>query len=204
MKKKRVAAIAATVCAAAIALTAYAYLNDNSAISNKMSIGENTVQINETYEAPKQLQEGANTIKKEVQVQNTGNIECYVRVFLDFSDSTIKDKSVMSGDGVSRVSPAEFYSNPPKGWFYVPLEDDEVLGGYFYYTEPLQPGESTNKLLSEVVVTFASMAETKDFDIIVSTDSVQTKDNNGKEFAGEGEAKCKACWNEYLRKNTGV
>lgn len=198
MKKKRLIIPIVLVTMIVIALTAYAYLKDNGGLQNKVSIGENTVGIDENFEPPKELKSGDNIFKKEIQIENTGNIECYVRVFLDFSDSTVKDAAQMQAteDG-PYINAAEYEKNPPDGWAYIPISENETLGGYYYYKEPIQPGETTNLLLNQVKVRFDSDADIKDFDIIVSADSVQTKNKDGKAFDDY-----ESCWNEYMTRKT--
>lgn len=71
--------------------------------------------------------------EKAVQVANTGYLDEYVRVSVDFTDSSIRDKSKFSWDGTNFYSAdpdaADFYGNHlPEGWVYD--RDD----GFFYYT----------------------------------------------------------------------
>ena len=95
------------------------------------------------------------------------------------------------------INAAEYEKNPPDGWAYIPTSENETLGGYYYYKEPIQPGETTKLLLNQVKVRFDSDADIKDFDIIVSADSVQTKNKDGKVFDDY-----ESCWNEYMTRKT--
>lgn len=80
-------------------------------------------------------------------------------------------------------------------WVYIPLADEntavnsdystgdiDLLGGWYYYTEILDPNESTNNLLNYVNTSFDSDEDKRDFDIIVYQESVQIRDKNGELF----------------------
>ncbi|MBR4425606.1 MAG: hypothetical protein IKS66_06645, partial [Oscillospiraceae bacterium] len=134
------AAAALVLVLSAGAAVVYAYLQHQTAQSNPFQIGTDKVAIQETFTPPPQMGM-QNSVKKTVTVANIGTGKQYVRVFLDFSDSSARDRSqiVYTRDGAVRVTDWDtFRSAPPEGWVYV-SEADAVLGGYFYYTEILAP-----------------------------------------------------------------
>lgn len=115
-------------------IVAYAYFTDEGKKTNDFIVGRNSIEIIEDFQPPSELIEGDNIFIKEVQVENTGNVDCYVRVFADFSDSTVKDSAYLSPaimtekpneDNVSATSPP----SPPPG----SLESTEVSGFYPVY-----------------------------------------------------------------------
>ena len=131
-----------------------AYLGDKKDKTNTVKVGYADVSIGENFEEPSEL-EMINTITKQVQIQNTGTVPAFVRVYAEFADSSIASQAkVKYGTGENDVcSWAEFKENLKYNnttfddkfkdlkWRYVPTESDTTLGGYFYYTEALLPYE---------------------------------------------------------------
>ena len=131
-----------------------AYLGDKKDKTNTVKVGYADVSIGENFEEPSEL-EMINTITKQVQIQNTGTVPAFVRVYAEFADSSIASQAkVKYGTGENDVcSWAEFkeklkynkatFEEPFEDlkWRYVPLDDASGLGGYFYYTEALNPYE---------------------------------------------------------------
>lgn len=73
--------------------------------------------------------------EKAVQVINTGYIDEYVRLRLDFSDSDIEAKTQFSYDGKNFYSIKDYRNNLPEGWVY------NAQDGYYYYTKILETGD---------------------------------------------------------------
>ena len=101
---------------------------------------------------------------------NTGNVPCYIRVYLAFSDGDIGQNAMISPDGKSYYPAVSYAEHLPEGW--VNGED-----GYYYYTEAVKPGEKTGFLMKNVKVVFGPMEEKKPFDLIVREESVQVSGN---------------------------
>lgn len=145
-KMKNVAAAVFVVLALAVGTVAvYAFLYDRIEEKNQFHIGENSVEVKETFTEPEtMLME--NTFTKEIAVKNTGTSDQYVRVFLDFSDSSVRDRSTIvytnRNNETQEKSWSDFLADLPEGWVYVPETasgEDAILGGYFYYTKILTP-----------------------------------------------------------------
>lgn len=71
--------------------------------------------------------------EKAVQVANTGYLDEYIRVRLDFTDSSIRDKSKFSWDGKNFYSADpdasdSYTKHLPTGWVY------DATDQFFYYT----------------------------------------------------------------------
>lgn len=225
-----------SICAvAAVAGVAVAYLTTARGLVNKFTVGNNTIDIVEKYEPPKELTQGINTYSKKVQVENTGKTDAFVRVYAEFSDSDIANNSYVTTSAPGNVSidstdtadvvkskmtaagykaHDEFWKEggPDNDWVYISTDTDPLLGGYFYYTQPVKSSESegatkdnviTNPLIEKVATYFESANDVKDYEIIVYAESVQTTDKDGVEFTGNDAYK--DAWTEFLtRKDTSI
>lgn len=207
--KKKIIVIIAGILAVIIAaaVTVYAYLQSTVEQPNVFTVGSDSLQVTEVFTEPETMRM-TNQFEKKVMVQNTGTSEQFVRVYLDFSDSRIRDNSeiVYTKNGTSQEKTwSEFLSDLPENWVYVSDTDSDgdLLGGYFYYTKKLSSGETTNTLIDGVKTDFS--AETgddnvdniNDFDIIVYTESVQTTeiDDSGTVY---NDGDWKTAWKTFL------
>lgn len=74
--------------------------------------------------------------KKGVQVFNDGYIDAYVRVRIDFTDSDLKNQTLLSWDGKNYYSFNDFCNNvESNGWHYCSAD------GYFYYKTAISSGD---------------------------------------------------------------
>ena len=142
-------------------------------------------------------------------MQNTGTSEEFVRVYLDFSDSYVRDKAkiVYTKNGTqTSKSWSEFINDLPIDWAYVSesdATDGALLGGYFYYTKKLAAGQTTPPLMDGVQTNFAAsegdsnVDNIDDFDIVVYTETVQTTEINadGTEYT---DSDWKPAWRSFL------
>lgn len=211
MSKERVivAMISGTACVAMAALTLIgatdAYLASHSSKQNNYTVGKNEISIDEKFD-PVTAQQNM-TYTKDVTVSNTGDVPCYVRVFLQFSDSDVRDVSQVSRDGNTFETWDDFVKDTSGSWKYIASSTDKTLGGYFYYTKPLQPGESTSSLLKTVKTDFASADDVKPYDVIVYSESVQTvsPDADGHWTDQTQEAdNYQTVWKSYAERATAV
>lgn len=132
--------ITATVCITMETVpTVLAYMTDIAErMDNKFTIAlDSTSVIVEKYPDPKPGVDDNNiaSYEKSVQVANTGYIDEYVRVRLDFTDSDIESKTSFSWDGVNSFSVVDYRNHLPAGWSY--NADD----GYYYYSKIVQSGD---------------------------------------------------------------
>ena len=192
--------ITAAVCvlAATVPLTVYAYLQKDLERPNNFIIAEDKEKITEVFTSPEYMSMQDN-FKKEVYVENNGNSDQFIRVYLDFSDSRVRDNATIvfktDHEGKNWDDFLNDLSENTTGWVYIPESQDELLGGYFYYTEILKPKPEntetsdspdwkTSPLIQEIKTNFGNDSNTDhitDFDIIVYSESVQTVeiDTNG-------------------------
>ncbi len=193
--KKRLAVIAFITAVFCLSGFTTAYLIYGRDLGNAFTVGENTIDIAEDYQPPKELGMGENIFRKRIRVENTGSIPCFVRVFAGFSDSSIRDISEISPDGKVWYPAEDYRYNLPSGWEYIE-EDDELPGPYYYYTRALGPGEKTSLLFDSVKTVIEDPGQMKDYEIIVYAESVQTFDKDGNEF--DGSQAWKDAWREFL------
>ena len=198
-------AAAALIISISLAGSALAYFTDNEQHENLISVQDNRIEIVEEYEPPDPgeiLQ-----YKKAIAVKNTGEIPCYTRVRIAFSDDAVRRITSASPDGAAFYEMDKYPAHLPPGWVYIPEDESrkgQLLGGYFYYKTVLPEadgGESgremTAKLTESFRTVFPSAEEAVPYDIFVYAESVQTIGKNGKAFAGENA--WEEAWTEFLK-----
>ncbi|MBQ1388990.1 MAG: hypothetical protein IIY78_05125 [Clostridia bacterium] len=124
--------IAAAVIVSLTVGVSLAYLAAHDNEPNTIIIDKGDTTISETWSEPTTLDEDA--VQKVVQVHNNADTPCYVRVFVDFSDSEISKRALVSNDTQNDgryYTWDEYKSHLPTDWEY------NSSDGYFYYTKPL-------------------------------------------------------------------
>lgn len=199
MSKKKSGILPVSAAAALIGIgVSWAYLTSMGLAKNTFTVGTNTVKVAEEYEPPKELEAGENVLKKKVQVENTGTVPCYIRVFAAFSDSKIAGLSKLSPNGLEYFPAEEYADHLPDGWVYLSEEEDKLLGGFYYYTRIVKAGQRTSPLFEKVKTHFASAEQVTDYELLVYSESVQVPDRNGSVF--DGEAAYYQAWKEFLER----
>ena len=221
MNKKKifVISISAAVLLFVIPLTVFAYLRSvPEETENKVEILKVEQTVTETFIEPETQQREENTFQKEVYVENTGSVPCFVRVYMDFSDSIIKEKSQLSADGMSFYNWNEFLNHPGSNWTYISTEanEPEALKGWFYYTEAL-PVKDKNDPENKSHITTALLKALKidyqnnyyaisDFQLIVYSETVQAVDENGEIIQDQKENDAiivpawKVAWKNFINR----
>lgn len=193
-KKKIVGALAAVLLLGATAGGAYSYFTDAEKTVNSVTIGSNEIEITEDFPTPTPPAVGENEYVKKVSVTNTGEVDCFVRVFAEFEDADVRAVGEYSKDnGATYLSEADFRAALPENWEY---RNDAKFGPYYYYKLPIAPGESTSNLFTNLKVTFATEDDVEPFKFTVYAESVQIYDKHGEKIEG-ADAYSKA-WDEYL------
>lgn len=131
-------AAAAALLFAGTVPSALAYMTDIAdTMDNAFTIAlDATCELVEKY--PPYDNSGANNMvsyEKAVQVINTGFIDEYVRVRLDFTEEAIKNITALSWDGTNFYSVDDYKNHLPSGWTY---NDSD---GYYYYTPIVESGD---------------------------------------------------------------
>ena len=159
MKKKRVMAAAAGLLCGMIAVisavsgtaSATAYMSDHADVNNQFVVGNNTTTVEEEFPTPTPVSPGEHVAKK-VKVTNQGNVPCYIRVALSYSEDLIALENLDT-----------------ENW-------EAGEDGYYYYKHVVEVGSSTTNLFSGV--TAKGQAEASDIRIDVYEESVQTTDGS--------------------------
>ena len=116
-----------------------AYLTDQENKENQIAVGDNIITIDEEFMPP---DPGLSELfHKEVQIENTGTSDCFVRVLLEFSDNEIAKRAAVSWDGGEVYdpfsdlpgagcgpSPAESSGSPERGSFLRHHASDDPPG----------------------------------------------------------------------------
>lgn len=210
MKHKKVfviaACLAALAAASAMVITVLAYFTDGKNLTNTVTVNDNTIEISEVFE-PQEQKTGDNIYKKEITVVNTGNTPVYVRVYADFSSGEIRSRSYFSNS--PEKEGARFYSaerdltgntycanleTQAPDWYFVPDDSESPLRGFYYYNKALEGGETTPPLLTWIKTVNSSVADIKQYDVIVYAESTQLSSlKTGKNFESYRKA-----WEECL------
>lgn len=178
-----------------------AYFTDYVLKDNTITPAENVIEISEDYEPPVEQEAGDNIYKKEIKFVNKGNAPCYVRVYMDFSESEVRSRSYLSNDpdqspesffSAERVMNGSTYisklSTVAPGWVFVPDESTSVMAGYYYYVKPVPVGESTTPLMTYVKTINETENDIKQYDIMVYSESIQLSDDDGRVFTDYADA----------------
>ena len=137
MNKTAILLLAVILLAGAVIGTTVAYLTTNTdSITNTFEYAQVTCKVEEKFDG---------TTKSNVQIKNTGNIPAYIRAtyvvnWLDRNGNIVPTPSGVTGYSVD-------YTGATSGkWI--------SMGGYYYYTEPVEPGQSTEGSLVGYTVTY--------------------------------------------------
>lgn len=180
-KKKLIILIVSFVLIISVAAgITYAFIisqvDNDDAAENDLKVAETrTLLIEEEIELPETITPGT-TVKGEVSVQNTGNIDSFIRAKIVFSNN--------SAEEFCDISIAE-------DWEY------NSSDGYYYYKKIVEP-DTTIQLFESIKVkenkddgTAYTTDDMVNFDIIIYTESIQTSDKTSDE--------CSEAWSEYQK-----
>lgn len=217
-RKKRIAALTLSVMIVFLmAGVAIAYLGKKEDRVNTMEIGTNTEEIVETFAPPEVVRMTDNLTEKRVTVKNTGNVDCFARVYAEFSDSSVAGKSRVKNTGTNSADTNYYtwldfkellkedsnYISPD--WQFIPLnsEENEALRGYFYYKKVLKPDGETAPLFTYFVTDFTgdptdrNIDKITDYEIIVYSETVQsTEVSDGTVFTDD---EWLTAWKSFLK-----
>lgn len=153
MEKKKLAVLLAVfLLAGTVTSGIYAYLSAKDSRVNRLTFGQNVIETEEEFPTPDPRP--GDSIEKKVRVKNTGDVPCFVRTRLLFSNG--------DAEGVSTL---ELNTTD-----WTERQED----GYHYYKHILPVGKNSADLLTAVkIADSARPEELKDFQIIVYSESVQ-------------------------------
>ena len=191
IKKKYIVLVLSAVLIAVTAFT-LAYFTSSDEVTNRFMgvyppeekpVAD--ITVTEIFEPP--TEKSDEPFQKSVQIENNGNIDCYIRVRLEFSSSEVRDISWLSNDDDkdnedAYINASEYrYSTLPDGWEY--REED----GFYYYTEAVAPSDRTASLIKWVKTVFPDddSVDTDEFDIYVYSEAVAADDEDGERMTYE-------------------
>ena len=191
IKKKYIVLVLSAVLIAVTAFT-LAYFTSSDEVTNRfMGVYPpeekpvDDITVTEIFEPP--TEKSDEPFQKSVQIENNGNIDCYIRVRLEFSSSEVRDISWLSNDDDkdnedAYINASEYrYSTLPDGWEY--REED----GFYYYTEAVAPSDRTASLIKWVKTVFPDddSVDTDEYDIYVYSEAVPADDEDGERMTYE-------------------
>lgn len=153
-RKMKIVAIAlgAAIIASSCSLS-FAWITFSHTKNNQLTSGGVSTKIVQNFTQPKTLSPGL-SFTDDPHIQNTGNLPCFVRATIKFSNSV----------GQSECENLTIGEN----WMYDASDD------HYYYTKVLAPGESTSNLFSQVKVKdTAKVDDLQNLDIDVLEEAVQ-------------------------------
>ncbi|MBE6872574.1 MAG: hypothetical protein E7493_01455 [Ruminococcus albus] len=222
-KKKTAAAVSVGVLMLAAIGAVLAYFGAKDKKPNLVGVGEDKINVSEVFTPPDQTNDFF--YRKLVQIDNTGSVPCYVRVRLEMSDSDIQSKASFSADmreeapnvsddgyddflatfrkaevGEDTEDTKYYINDLPEGWVYVREDsptEPSVTAGYYYYTKPVEAGESTKELLSWVHMDYSG-TEPAAHDVYVYAESVQTvRASDGTDYTADEQDGWKSAWHDF-------
>ena len=213
-RKKRLIIIICACALGAVLLSmgvTLAYLATAQNKENNITVGMGDVSVTESNWQSPETMHMENFHDKSVAVTNTGTVPCFVRVYMEFSDSEAASAAKVRGAVGSDHSWSDFreaLANPaniisPK-WIYVDSDTNGKLNGYFYYTEAVAPEAATAELIKAVSTDFngndntdSNVNKIQNFDIIVYSETVQTIDTDGTDYGETND--WHTAWAKFLK-----
>lgn len=140
----------------------YALLTNKNEVDNNFKIGDYNIIPNENFNPPTHWKKGE-TIKKEVWVENKGNIDVYIRVrvqpyWTNGLPLIVNDKNTIK---------LNFSNN--NDW----IKKDN----FYYYKDILKPNQKTSNLLKSVTLNknILDYYKKQEFNVDVIVESIQAK-----------------------------
>lgn len=128
-----------------------AFLTAREQVLNQAAMGENTSTVEEKFQEPEPLDpEKSHEIQKEIRVKNHETIPCYVRV------------RILQGDTDTLCT-----------WKDLDYRLWQKRGEYYYYTQLVNPGESTEPLAGTLILERSGEPIGQEFQLLVYEESVQ-------------------------------
>ncbi len=137
MNKTAILLLAVILLAGAVIGTTVAYLTTNTdSITNTFAYAQVSCAVEESFNG---------TAKSNVQIKNTSNIPAYIRAtyVVNWLD---KNGHIVPDSAVPTTYKVEWSGATSTKW--------KESGGYYYYTEPVEPGKSTEGSLVGYTVTY--------------------------------------------------
>lgn len=147
-----------------------AYWNMTGRTTNLLTMHTYRTELVENYQPPDRVYPGS-TVTKEVNVSNTGNVDCFVRVKFEKTFGIRKEDGTFQPDNALDPEVIELTCNE-NCWM--------ELDGYWYYRDVLKAGETTREPLFEsfhISENAGNEYRGKEAEILVTMESVQAEGN---------------------------
>ena len=171
MKKKILSiCLVAVIAAMAIAGASLAYFTAEDSAENVFTVGNVAIDLtepnwDETGKVEAEDVYPGEPLAKDPTVTNTGKNPCFVRISVTGWDS-LKNAKLSDQDITYRTD----YVDEKLGENWVKHTD-----GYFYYTKVLQPGETTDAQIDQIVIPFELTNSVKAEPIVVTAYACQAQ-----------------------------
>lgn len=153
-KKVVLTALIAILTTAITAVAAFAILSSMSERHNGFKVGSQSITISEDRFkiSSDDVIKPDEPFEKNPTITNTGSVDCYIRAYIGFSDTSLKQNVELG------------------------LNNDWVMGddGYYYYPKAVKPGQCV-ELFNSVTVHNISRFSTE---LFVYAESIDTNDND--------------------------
>lgn len=162
-KKILSVALAASLAAVAVVSSSLAYFTDTDQKDNVFTVGNVDIALTEPKwdtegEAEAEDMYPGEAVAKDPTVTNNGANPAFVRIKVEWPESPV-------------VTYRTDYVDNKLGEGWVEADD-----GYFYYTKPLEIGESTDALFDQIVLsTETTNGYDGKYDIVVTAEAVQAQ-----------------------------
>ena len=179
MKKKIAAGAVLVLCLSMLIYSTIAYFNTADTARNVITSGNIKIALNETDATGAPFEDAVDvmpgqTVDKIVTVQNTGNNPAYIRVSVT---KAIELAAGTSGKPDTRLLTLDFDTT------HWTLQD-----GYYYYSEALEPGQTTAPLFTGVTFdrSMGNMYQDSKAVITVNAQGTQVKNNGTSALTASG------------------
>lgn len=172
MRKTILAVAAITICAALVGFGSLAYFTASDRASNTISTGSIDIELIETdaegapFIDPERVMPG-DVIDKVVTIRNNGSSAAWIRCKVDIDCGELSSEHIQLDINTEH-------------WTY--------SDGYYYYTQPVEPGAVTSPLFTCVTLSadMGNEFQNASFSVNISANAVQTANNGQTVFDAVG------------------
>lgn len=204
MNKRKLLTLALTLCMVAILAIGgtLAYFTDVESASNQITVGDIDIALNEDFDDEDPLvpsEDPANNyVKKEVDIENKGKSDAYVRLLIAYEDTQDVGAMAWMGfntpyamKGVQHSDTEDNYVIPSNGSDWLQIKDSNgtvYTVGYVTISTALKPGEKTPEILKGVAIkagadnAWAQIVDEK-YDVLVLAQGAQVIDDKGATYS---------------------
>ena len=194
------------------------YLSSTVTKTNNLEVGEVKIETSMDGTMPSSIVRGINEYAYNVSVANTGNVPCYVRMYVGFSDSRFKERTFFYKGTFSETTGISDVSDMTKKEIHdtatanmTCLSDltegdktykDWIYGGdgYYYYPYAIKPesGALFTEAISTVIEDDSGLEEyTGNYEIFFYAEAIQATDP-GNTYSKGTNSSYSDLWEAFL------